>query len=357
MSPSVQRERVIGSERSVRPSTPRDGPEIVALMREAGLYPSTDPEHVFWKYWLKRDEWHNPRSYVLTDGARLLAHVAIVPTACRSESGRFRIASVVDWAARSRELGAGARLMKYVGTLTDALLGIHPNPTASKVMQLIGYKPYGAVTGYVRTLFPLRMLRRPVGANWRLLPRFARSTAWSLTAPQPAPNGWRTRPIGAEQVDQIASVLPKSRHGVAVLERGPPQLRYMLDCPTVPMKLYAVEHERQLRGYFILAFVPGQARLADYWIDSVDPCEWRALIQCAVAQAKQDDDVAELATWASDAMLAQCLEDCGFHARFAAPIYLRADGPSWIGTSALRVQMLDSDAAYLKHGDRRVLWA
>jgi hypothetical protein len=324
-------------------------------MREAGLYPP-GPEHLFWKYWLERNDWPGPRSYVLTDGTRLLAHLGVVPASCRLASRTLRIASVVDWAARPSEAGAGVRLMRHVASLADALLAIDPNPPASKVIRLMGYRPHGLATGYVRTLFPLRLLRGSGGPAWRLLPRLVRSAVWSLAAPRSGDDRWQARQVAADQIDRIASVLPRSRQGLTVLERAPPQLRYLLDCPTAPIELYTVEEAGHPRGYFVLAFVPGQARLVDCWVESTDPSAWCALIQCAVGRAKQDGEVAELAAWASDPLLAQCLMESGFHARRSAPIYLRTDNESLIAACALRVQMVDSDAAYLHSGGRE-LWA
>jgi len=344
------------ARRRVRPSTPEDGPRILTLMREAGLDPPVNPRDLFWKYWQQREDWPGPRSFVLMDGAEVLAHLGVVPTSCRSESGTLRIGSVVDWAARPRAAGAGVRLMRHVGGLTDALLAVQPSPVASGVMRLMGYQPRGFVTGYVRPLRPLRLLRERPGPQWRLPPRLARSILWTLTAPRSAAGGWRSRRIEGEQIDHIASVLPRSREGLAVLERTPQQLRYMLDCPTARMDIYTCEREGHCRGYFVLALLPAQARLVDCWMDSLDPSDWRALIGCAVAQAKRVDGVAELAAWSSDPLFARCLTQCGFHARFAAPVYLRARSESGIAEDMLRVQMLDTDLAY-PHGAGQELWA
>jgi hypothetical protein len=68
--------------RSVRPSTPADAPAIVALLTEAGLQPSVDPQHLHWKYWQPRADWPGPRSYVLTSDSELIAHGAIIPGTC-----------------------------------------------------------------------------------------------------------------------------------------------------------------------------------------------------------------------------------------------------------------------------------
>jgi Acetyltransferase (GNAT) domain len=341
-------------QRSVRPSTPEDAPQIIALMREAGLHPPLDPGDLFWKYWQKREDWPGPRSYVLTEGGELLAHLGLVPTGYRLESVTLKIGSVVDWAARPHAAGAGARLMKHVGSLTDALLAIQPSSVAGKVMGLMGYQARGFVTGYVRPLRPLRLLHGRPSPGWRLPARVARSILWTLTAPRPTACGWQTLRIGAEQIDRIAGVLPESREGLAVLERTPQQLRYMLDCPSARMDLYVCEGHS--RGYFILAFFPTQVRLVDCWTESLDPSDWCALIQCAVTQVRRVHGVAELVAWGSDPLLAQSLTDCGFHARFTAPIYLRARSESRIAQRTPRVQMLDSDLAYLQ-GPGRALWA
>lgn len=340
----------------VRPSTPEDAPGILTVMREAGLDPPVNSSDLLWKYWRERQDWPGPRSYVLTVGAEVLAHLGVVPASYRSQSGILRIGSVVDWAARPRAAGAGARLMKYVEGMTDALLSIQASPVASKVMGLMGYRPHGFVTGYVRPLRPLRLLRERPAPKWRLPPRLARSILWTLTAPRSAVNGWRARRIGAEEIERIAQVLPRNQEGLAVLERTPEQLRYMLDCPSARMALYACEQEGRFRGYFMLASLPAQVRLVDCWTDSLAPTDWRALIQSAVTQAKSIEGVAELAAWGGDPLLARCLAECGFHARFTAPIHLRTQGQSRIAQGMLRVQMLDSDLAY-PHGAGQALWA
>src|SRR6185312_10254298 len=81
-APSELAEPAAGSH-WVRPSRPEDGPAIVALMRSVGLEPHEDPRHLHWKYWQERADWPGSRSFVLTDGRDLLAHLAIVPGAIR----------------------------------------------------------------------------------------------------------------------------------------------------------------------------------------------------------------------------------------------------------------------------------
>lgn len=343
------------SARRIRASRPEDATAIAALMADAGLRPNVEPRHLYWKYWQEREDWPGARSYVLTDGNHLLAHGALMPAHCSCEAGRLRIVHMIDWAARRSEPGAGVTLMKHVGSLVDALLGIGGSAATLKIMPLIGYRPYGLVTGYVRPLHPLRLLHGVAEPDWKLLPRMARSAMWCLTAPRPARGEWRARRITAAQVGQIATVLPTRGQGFDLLERTEATVRYALGCPIVPLELYALERAGRAGGYFVLAYAPGQARLVDCWMDSDEPADWRALIQCAVLEARRNRKVAELVTWANDLLLTQSLIECGFRARFTLPVYLRPT-TSGIAPGMLRLQMLDNDAAYLHEG-RPELWA
>src|SRR5579863_4038705 len=158
----------------VRPSTPEDGPAIVALMRAAGLEPHSEPEQLQWKYWQPRADWPGPRSFVLTDGRELFAHVAVVPGAFWCGGTRARVVHMVDWAARRDTVGAGVRLARHVSRMSDFALAIGGSSDTLKILPLMGYVRRGAVSGYVRTLSPLGILRGPVPSPWKLVPRMVR---------------------------------------------------------------------------------------------------------------------------------------------------------------------------------------
>lgn len=340
----------------MRPSTPEDEPAIVALMHSAGLPPPVHPQYFFWKYWQPRADWPGSRSYVLTDGSQLLAHVAFIPGTYASQSGRMRMAAMVDWAARPGQVGAGVRVMKHVASFTEALLAIGGTAAARKVMPLMGYGAHGLVTAFVRPLSPLELLRVATGSGWKRWPRFARSLVWKLSAPAPLGHQWRCRRIGGGDAHVIESVFPASRRGLAVMDRSVAQLRHVLDCPIASVRLYAVEDKRSMRGYFVLAFVRGQARLIDAGVASEDADHWRALIECAAVEASRDGRAAELVAWASDSLFSGALARTGFHPRFNLPIWLRSGGEGGPAQDSLRIQMLDSDAAYL-YDDNGTLWA
>lgn len=346
----------VAGRRWVRPSTPEDGPAIVALMKQAGLQPHEDPVHLYWKYWQAHPDWPGSRSFVVTDGKEILAHGAACPGTLHSGVLQARVIHMIDWAARRDSVGAGVLLMKHVARMTDFLLGIGGSDHTLKIMPLTGFCLSGTVTGYVRTLSSLRILQRPGGARWKVPPRIVRSLLWSLSAPRAKVAVWQARRIGIEEVPRIAQALPDRHRGRVLLGRSPDFLRHVLACPIVPVELYALEKAGRALGYFVLSYAPGQARLVDLWMASEDPADWRALVHSAVRQAKSRGGLAELVVWSSDPRLSQVLGACGFHARLNLPIYLRSSGGMPVPQETLRVQMIDNDAFYLYFG-RNELWA
>ena len=342
-------------KRSIRPTTPADAAAIGALFAEVGFLPNLDPQHLYWKYWQPRADWPGPRSFVLASAGELVAHGAIMPGIFAWGSRRVSTIQIIDWVARRGEAGAGVAMMKYIAQLSESLLSIAGGAETLRILPHVGFRPAGVATAYVRTLFPSRLLRSEGIPAWRRWPRVVRSVAWTLTAPSSRRAKFEVRRLVGEDVNRIASVLPVPIREMAVLERSVELFRYMISCPDVPMALYAVERAGILRGYFLLACVPGQVRIADCWINSDDPADWRALIFCAVDEAKRDAQAAEVVSWASDPLMAQTLQSCGFHARYEIPVQIRA-ATATMPAPPLRVQMLDNDGVFLHQG-RSEFWA
>jgi hypothetical protein len=162
--------------------------------------------------------------------------------------------------------------------------------------------------------------------------------------------------VTAEELPATAIPWPAPRNGTAVLERSPAVMRYWLGCPAAATELYAVENGAAAEGYFLLAFTPGQARLADCWLDRDDPEAWEALVQLAVRQAARHPGVAEVAALCSEPLLAGALLRCGFHPRASRRLLVRTGNGARFPAAAIRIQMFDDDSAY-RHGGSRVFWA
>jgi hypothetical protein len=336
---------------------PADAAGIVELLAAAGLKPNVEPEALEWKYWAAREDWAGARSFVATRGAQILAHAAVVPGNCVTASRRITILHLIDWAARPNAAGVGVSLMKHVGRLADALLAVGGSEQTRRILPHIGFRPCGVAEGYVRVLHPLRFLSAVGGtARWKLPARLARRSLWRMLSPFISPEGWSISPITSDETTALAEALPRASAGISVLERSEAWFRYMLRCPIVPMELYALKYQNDVRGYFLLSFAPGQARIADCWVATDEPAAWQALMQHAALQAWRHRDVAELATWSIDAVTARALNASGFHHRNRQPIFLRFADEEEIIPGRVRVQMLDNDAAYFHHGFAE-LWA
>jgi hypothetical protein len=340
----------------IRPSVPADAADIVELLAEAGLKPNVEPDALDWKYWQKREDWAGARSFVATRGTQILAHAAVVPGSWATASRRATVLHLIDWAARPNAAGVGVSLMKHVGRLADALLAVGGSEQTLRILPHIGFRPCGKAEGYVRVLHPLRFLGTFGAASWKLPARLVRRSLWRLFSPVVAPAAWSVRRIASDEMMALAEGLPFAIAGMGVFERSVGLFRYMLHCPIVPMELYALKSQNEVRGYFLLAFAPGQARIADCWVAADEPDAWHALMQYAALQAWRHRDVAELVVWSSDAVMTRALLTSGFHCRNQQPIFLRTGATEEIIPGRMRVQMLDNDAAYFHQGIAE-LWA
>ena len=334
---------------TIRPTTAADRPAIVSLLDGAGLQSRSEERDLDWKYWQPRPDWAQARSFVLAKDSEILAHAGVVPSTCVWNGHRASILHLIDWAAAPESVGAGITLLKHIRWLADALISVGGNDYSLQALPAIGFRPCSTLTEYVRVLYPLRYLTNSPQWGWKTLPKLGRSFLWSLAAPSTKDAEWSWRRIAAKQLDGLDDVLPRARGNFAVLERSVSLFAYLLKCPLASMAVYRLDKLGKTRGYFLLAFVPGQARLADCWVDSDDAADWQALVRCAVQAARQDPGVAELIAVANDPLLSGALEKAGFRMRASHPVLvlLRKDHEL---PRTFRVQMLESDAAYRHRG-------
>lgn len=340
----------------IRPSSPADGPQIATLLAQAGLQANVRHEDMHWKYWQLRSDWAGKRSFVMARGNEILAHAAVVPGICVWQGGRLITFHLIDWAARADAAGAGVVLMKQISRMADMLLSIGGSAQTLQILPHLGFRPLGMATNYVRPLRSLQILKSADGPRWKRPLRVARSMLWAAVASSGAHGDSQARRLELGEIGALASDLNMAGRDIAALERSAQLFEYILTCPIASMELYAWTRGTRARGYFLLAFVPGQARLVDCWVDAESSDDWRTMMQCAFRYAGGHRDVTELVTCSSDKMISSALVECGFHARGSVPIQiLRRKGLSG-DLGSLRVQMLDNDGGY-RHRDEPELWA
>ncbi len=342
-----------------RPTSPADEPAVAAFLREIfaidASLPLTASRHLHWKNWEERPDWPGSRGYILTKDDAIVAHGTVVPLSYVYGEQQARMVHVIDWAADPKSVGSGVILMRNIFRLTDAVLAIGGSDMTQKVLPSLGFRAYGAVTSFVRPLRPLRRLTE--GAlSLRSGAQVARSLLWSLQAPSVPVQGWTANRIAPDLVAAQSIPWPRGGEETALFARTAAQMTALLRCPVTPMELYTVAKGAENRGYFLLAHAPGQTRIADFYIDSKDPADWRILIQLAVSRAEQNPAAVELASMGSEPVTRQALLDCGFHPRGEAAIRILHGKQMTFPAGSLRFQMIDNDFAYL-HQNRNEYWA
>jgi hypothetical protein len=332
----------------IRATTPEDAVDILELLKRSWPAAPSQLAHLHWKYWQPRADWTTPRSFILAKNGIIVAHAGVIPGIYADASHRLRLLHMIDWVARPEAVGAGVVLLKHVQGIADGLLAVGGSAQTLSILPRIGASPRGTVASYVRVLRPLRRLTADPRPTWRVLPRFLRGVYWQLSAPSVIPGGWTSRPVRDAELGNIP--LPTARNEFAVMERSAESFRHLLTCPIARFEMYALEKSSGVRGYCLLAFVPGQARLADCWTDSSDVADWSSVLHCAVHLAQQDPLVAEIVASASDPLLCHALRGTGFHRRFSLPVHTLSSAASARVGPSIRIQMSDSDAAYLHSG-------
>lgn len=343
-----------GMKFQIRQAQVADGPQILALLRGQGLAARWENGAADWKFWRPTADWDGPRSYVLTHDDRIVAHAGVVPARCVWDGERARIAHVIDWAASAP--GAGVSLMKYVGRLVDALVATEGSSDTLRVLPIIGFRPCGTIGAYVLPLHPFGYLRDRPNWNVKTPARIARNLLWSLAAPRIDLGPWRARALQGPALPELRGVLPKPRPGAVTMERSLEQLAHILACPIAAVALYAIERAGSVLGYFVLTFVPGQARLCEAWLHEDEPAAWRALVLAARGVAATRPGVVELVAATADPRLARGLLESGFHARYQTTVQLLPTRGGKPLPGCPQLQMFDSDAAY-RHQDGLNFWA
>ena len=341
-----------------RATTPSDAQALSALLTTVFDPLSSNPgwaeQAMFWKYWSPHPFWSGSRSYVLENEGRILAHGAVVPQWGRWKESRFRLVHLIDWAATPGFPGVGASLFRRVLQLADAGFVVGGSDMTQHILPSLGFRDVGKATRYARPLHSLRRLTRASQRSWRTLAQFARSLLWAAQAPGTIGSNWELKAVSVDS--SIELPLPPESTPVVCFERTPEVLTYLASSPLMQTRIFEVEEHSKKRGYFLLATVPGQVRIADSWLDSSSPSEWCNLYLMAAGYARECSEAAEVVTVVSDDLRRQALQEAGFHSRGDYPIRFFTKNPGLQAVSALRCEMIDSDAAYA-HLEEGRFWA
>jgi hypothetical protein len=308
--------------------------------------PSLSPAQMHWKYWEPYPGWDGSRSYAYLDpSGEIVAHAATWPFGLLTPETTLAGVHPIDWAAGMKVPGAGALLLREIRKLRDISCCIGGTEIARKLIQQTGFKPVASMRLLARPLRPVRQALTHQHRNWKLPARLVRNTFRMITAAA-APAGWTTEKVQPSALP--VGLLPAPAPGFAVARRSPELFGYLMKCPTARYELWLVRQGQEPRGYFLLSFVPGQARIADAWMAGGRE-SWRCLYALASQAALHDKSVAEIAVAVTLEEAFTAATACGFRRYDELAVMLFDPRKHLLGIDKFHLQMIESDMSFL-HG-------
>jgi hypothetical protein len=305
--------------------------------------PFLAPALLEWKWFTPRPGWSGARSYVLAQGGELAAHGYAWPVTFLAPGGAVTSTRVCDWAGGPKSPGAGVLLFRKFSALADTLLAVGGSPDTQAILPKLGFVRAGELALYARPVRPFAQSRARAAYSPREAARLARNLWWSRHPAAPQERGFE-----AVRVERFGPVpLPEPGAETTCARRDPELLNYMLACPGAAFSGYEIRTAGEVCGYFLLARVNGQTRIADLWTTR----EWPAAYALALRTAASDPATYEVAAAASTALRRRAIEACGFHPRGADPVYLFDPHRRLAAAPPLDLQLLDGDECCLNNPD------
>lgn len=311
-----------------RASSSADAEQLAALCRRVLSVPAESPMFdaalLHWKYWHSWATWRGSRSYVLTRGERLIAHCAVMPLVVRRGGRELTLIYPLDWAAEPSIVGSGVALLGQVTALADGVVIVGGSQMTQSMAGPLGFQAIG----------PVECFALPSSLDQD----DSRRALSSLQVERvQAPSSGLLREPGTAD-DTLRPHYPMS------------VLTEWLGCPAARVQCYEVSRSGSVLGAFLLAFVPGQARLLELWPVEAEQATYVTLLEAARSVADGDSGSAELVAAANTPLERQALLEAGFRACASMPMFASFSTAGLPAGSRIRYQLLHSDHGFLHHG-------
>jgi hypothetical protein len=339
-----------------RPAFPSDLPRITELLIRAFKSPPDapyiSPRLMQWKYWQPREDWAGPRSYVLERNGILFAHIGIWPATLLNTKGeRITGVHIIDWAAARNSPGAGTDLMKKLAEMFDFVYCIGGSHSAQKVLPALGFTQYTTTWRGARPLRPVRQILSHPDRNWKLPARLVRNFLWSIYPAVAAQNGWKSAPTTPQD---SADLLKSISSGTPSFPRSQAFFDYLRNCPNATVQLHTVHDPHGPRGFFALARVFHQVRLAGLWLRDPDFESLRQAYILAQHSAAEITGVYEFVALNTQGQSCDAASSAGLHLS-AGPIVYVLDKKQNLSAN-IQFQLCDNDA-FFSHNGRASYWS
>jgi hypothetical protein len=261
-----------------RPTTADDESSIVALATRAFGIPADTPflapELLRWKFWQPRDDFPDPRAYVMDRDGRIVAHAGLWPVIADGERG----AHMIDWVSHPEAPGAGVSLLQKLTQRFDFIYSIGGSEMTQEILPKFGFQVVGEAHTWARPLRPFRQALHHQYKDVRLPVRFARNFWWSRSPGKANRQGWTVEPSDA---------------GFAA-ERGAAFFRYLQRCPVAKCLAFEVRKNGQSVGQLALMVAQKQARLVGIWLADSTVESRRIAFELAQEAALRHSDACEM---------------------------------------------------------------
>jgi len=329
---------------AVRAATPEDQHAIAELLARVFALPASspflEPALMRWKYVEARDDWREPRSYVIAREGRVVAHAGLWPITVARAGQVLRGVHMIDWAAEREQPGAGIAVLQRLTRMFDFVWAIGGSESTRQVLPAFGFKIAGQVWTAARPLRPLAQILSHPSRNWKLAPRLVRNWYWSVAPRARAGAGWTAAPV-------TAASLPAEAAGFGNRPRA--FFDYVLRCPGAAMRLYGLTSGAGPEGHMLMSWVERQARIAGIWLRSPSAEKWRAACVLAQILAAASGEAAEIVVAGYSRLTAEAAARAGFRHCTHAPLFL-FDKQGLLDPAEIEFRMDDNDFMFLNEG-------
>lgn len=298
-----------------------------------------------WKYFSADPDWTDPRSYVIKENDRIVAHGGVWPLRLASASAEFRAIHLIDWAASPSAPGTGVLLLRKMAEKAHLLVTVGGSADTQAILPRIGFQSFGKLKTYARAVRPWLQFRTRPGRNWQAPLRLVRNTAWSVSGLPPVPRDWDVVPISLFDSSNDSIVGGKPASGISS-RRTVAGLNHLLSCPAAKFSAFVLLQARQLSGYFLLSQVANQTRIVDLGLASDDPNCWLEACSMATRTAAELQATCEIIAGFSSRRVQHAFEQSGFHLRKEDPIYCYDPRKLLDPAATLGLSLLDGDACF-----------
>jgi hypothetical protein len=324
-----------------RPTTATDEVRLIEFLARAFSVDTPaaflDPALLRWKYWSPREDYAEPRSFVLERNGAIVAHAGVWPISIGTGRDRARGAHMIDWASNANAPGSGAALVQRLIRQFDFIYSIGGSAMTQSVLPAFGFKQVTETWMGARPLRPVRQMLFHQAKNWRLPARLARNLWWSVTPARHEKNCWTAAEARVADFDPPISC-PRSRAFFS----------YLAQHPAIQVRLYRLLADGKEEGWLALSLVQKQARVAGIWLKATSAANQRSAFLAARNAAARRRDAYEISAEGSIGPSETAALQAGFRIARRTPVYLLQKS----GTPLMpfEFQLADNDEFFLSTG-------